>query len=55
MNLSAPTQIVFVIALIVAIVAVLVFLGTFSFGISSFWLMTAAYVIMVLGTLLKGL
>ena len=56
MNLSAPTQPVFLIAVILAILAVV---GTFVvipvISANAFWAMTAAFIILVLGNLLKGM
>ena len=55
MNLSAPTQIVFIIALIVAIIALLMFFGVITFiPISAFWVMTIAYVVLAGACLIKG-
>lgn len=55
MSLSAPTQVVFLISVIVAIVGLVVYFGVFSFGIPSFWIMTIAYIILLLGNVLKGM
>jgi len=56
MKLSAPSQIVFVISLLLAIVAVLLFLNVLHVsGVPSFWAMTAAYVVLFLGNLLRRL
>lgn len=55
MNLSAPTMIVFVISLVIAVLGLLAGLGIFSIiPISSFWLMTIAYAVLLAGNLLKG-
>lgn len=54
MSLSAPTMIIFVISLVVAIIGLIVALGAFAFPISGFWIMTIAYVILAGGCLLKG-
>lgn len=55
MNLSAPTMIVFVISLVIAALGLLAGLGIFSIlPISSFWLMTIAYAVLLAGNLLKG-
>ena len=55
MKLSAPTQVVFLIAVIVAIIALLMFLGVLAMiPVSSFWVMTIAFVILAGGCLLKG-
>lgn len=56
MYLSRPTQIVFIAAVALAILAVLVFLNILHFAaIPSFWIMTAAFVLLLLGNLVKGL
>lgn len=55
MNLSAPTKIVFIISLILAIVAILMFVGVLGMiPVPSFWVMTGAYVVLLAGCLLKG-
>lgn len=55
MKLSAPTQIVFIIAVVVAIIALLMFLGVLAMiPVPSFWVMTIAFVILAGGCLLKG-
>ncbi len=55
MNLSAPTQIVFIITVVIAVIALLMGLGVFSLGaISAFWIMTLAYVILAVACLLRG-
>ena len=56
MELSAPTRIVFIISVVVAIVALLGHLGVIPlFGIQSFLILGAAYVLLALANLLKGL
>lgn len=55
MRLSAPTQIVFFLALALAVVAFLGFFGVVAPIVTyAFWLMTAAWVLLTLGCLLKG-
>ena len=55
MKLSAPTTLVFIVALVVAIVAALQALGTLSvIPVASVWLMAAAYVVLAVGCLFKG-
>lgn len=55
MNLSAPTQVVFIIAVVVAIIALLMFLNVIAFiPIASFWVMTIAFVVLAVGCLFKG-
>jgi len=55
MKLSAPTMIVFLISLVIAILGLLSGLGIFSIGIATFWLLVIAYVILAAGCLLKGI
>ncbi|XSG81261.1 MAG: hypothetical protein ACPW61_09230 [Methyloligella sp. ZOD6] len=56
MNLSAPTQIVFFISLILAILAVVgVFVAIPFVSAYAFWVAVAAYVILALGNLLAGM
>ncbi|MCM2474919.1 hypothetical protein HGO38_15665 [Rhizobium sp. CG5] len=56
MYLSRPTQAVFVISIVLAVVALLIFLNILPFAaIPSFWIMTAAFVVLLLGNLVKGL
>ena len=55
MKLSAPTQIVFIISVIVAIVGVLMALGVLAvIPVASVWIMTLAFVILAAGCLMKG-
>lgn len=56
MRLSAPTQIVFLIAVIVAIIALLGIFHVLTFGpVAAFWIMTLAFVILLAGTIVTGL
>jgi hypothetical protein len=55
MKLNAPTTVVFVVALAIAIVAALQALGTLSIlPIAAVWLMAAAYAVLAVGCLFKG-
>jgi len=55
MSLSAPTQIVYIIALIIAIIALLMFFNVIAFiPVAAFWVMTLAYVILAVACLLRG-
>lgn len=55
MKLNAPTTIVFVIALVAAIIAALQALGTVSIiPMASVWLMGVAYAVLAVGCLIKG-
>lgn len=54
MKLSAPTQIVFLISLVIAVVGILAALAIIpSLPISAFWIVTTGYVVLALGCLLK--
>lgn len=55
MSLSAPTQIVFIIALVIAVIGLLVAFNVFSFGVSAFWIMTVAFGLLALANLIKGM
>ncbi len=55
MNLSAPTMIVFLISVVIAVLGALAALGVASFiPVPAVWIMAAAYVVLALGNLLKG-
>ncbi len=55
--LSAPTKIVFIIALVLAVLSLLPILGVVLpvIGIHSYWLLFAGFVVLVLGNVLNGL
>lgn len=56
MNLSAPTNIVFIISLVIAVLGILAGLGIFTvIPVSAFWLVTIGYVVLAAGCLLKGI
>lgn len=56
MRLSAPTIIVFLISIVIAILGVLAGLGIFAIiPISAFWLVTIAYVVLAVACLFKGI
>jgi len=57
MQLSAPTTVVFLIALILAIVSLLPVIGIALGGIGaySYWILFVGFVVLLLGNLLKGL
>ena len=56
MKLSAPTQPIFIISLVFAILGLLGFFGILApVATHSFWLMTIAYVVLLVGTLFKGM
>jgi hypothetical protein len=55
MKLSPPTTVVFIVALVIAIVAALQATGNLSIiPIASVWVMAAAYVVLAVGCLFKG-
>lgn len=56
MELSAPTQMVFIISAVLAVLALLGALSVISaLAPFAFWIMTAAFVVLALGAMLKGL
>jgi hypothetical protein len=57
MDLSAPTQPVFLIALIVGVLAIISLLGVAIPVVSAYamWLLMAAFVLLVLGNVLRNL
>ena len=55
MKLSAPTQIVFLISVVVAVIGLLAALRILSFvPVASVWIMLVAYIILTVGCVLKG-
>ena len=55
MNLGAPTQIVFIIATVIAIIALLMVFNAMAFvPLAAFWVMTIAFVILAAGCLFRG-
>ncbi|MEZ5723055.1 MAG: hypothetical protein R3D59_16815 [Paracoccaceae bacterium] len=55
MKLSAPTQPVFIISLILAVIGTLPLVGvSIPIGISAVWALALAYVVLLLGVLLKN-
>lgn len=55
MKLSAPTTLMFVLSLVVAILGVLVALGVLPFIlVGSVWIVAIGYVILAVGCLFKG-
>jgi len=55
MDISAPKTVTFVIAVIIAALAVLAALNVLSFiPIAAVWLMTIAFIVLAAGCLLKG-
>ena len=56
MNLNAPTQIVFIIAVVIAVIALIgYFVPTIAIiGVYSFWIMTVAFIVLAAGVLFRG-
>lgn len=55
MNLSAPTTVVFIISVVLALIAILIFLNVIAFAaVPSFWIMTLAFVVLAIGCMIKG-
>lgn len=55
MKLSAPTQIVFLISLVIAIIGILMALGVLAMiPVASVWVLLIAYIVLAAGCLLKG-
>lgn len=55
MRITKPSRSVFYISLILAVLALLLELGVVSLGVSAFWLMAIAYLILFLGVAMKSL
>jgi hypothetical protein len=54
-RLSAPTQVVFLISLIIAVIALIGFFVTIPFvSLYAFWIAIVAYVVLALGCVMKG-
>ncbi|WP_336065103.1 hypothetical protein [Nitratireductor rhodophyticola] len=55
MTLNAPSKLVFLLSLVIAVIALLAALNLLSFvPIPSFWIMTLAYLLLAGATILKG-
>jgi len=56
MELSAPTKIVFIIAVVLAVISLLPVIGIplGAFGAYSYWLLLVAFIMLAAGNLLKG-
>jgi predicted membrane channel-forming protein YqfA (hemolysin III family) len=55
MKLSAPTMLVFLISLVLAVLGVLAGLGILAvIPVPAFWLVTAGYAVLAIGCLFKG-
>lgn len=56
MDLSPPTNLAFIISVIIALIGVLAALGVVTFiPLASVWIVTIAFVLLALACLLKGL
>ena len=56
MALNAPTKLIFLLSLIIALVALAVALNVLSFvPLRAVWIMTVAYVVLAAGSVFKGL
>src|SRR5690606_1770157 len=56
MVLSAPTMVVFIISLVIAVIGILAALGTLAMiPLAAVWIVTIAYIVLALGVVLKGL
>lgn len=56
MELSAPTKIVFIIAIVLAVISLLPVIGISlgTLGAYSYWLLLVAFLVLVAGNVLKG-
>lgn len=55
MTLSAPTQVIFIISLVLAVLAVIGFFITIPFVTAyAFWIAIVAYIVLAAGCLMKG-
>ena len=55
MNPSAPTQLVFIISLVIALIGVLVALNVVTFiPIAAVWIVTIAFIVLAGGCLIRG-
>lgn len=56
MNLSAPTTLVFIISIVIAVLGILAGLGILAvIPVPAFWLVTIGYVVLAAGCLFKGI
>ena len=55
LKLTAPKEITWWIAVVIGVVGLLVNAGVFSLGVSAFWLVAIAFIILAIATLVKGL
>jgi len=57
MELSAPTKIVFIVAIVLAVISLLPIIGIAvgAIGAYSYWLLLVAFIVLAAGNLLKGI
>jgi threonine/homoserine/homoserine lactone efflux protein len=55
LNLSAPKEITWIVAVVAGVVGILQNMGAFSIGVSAFVLVAVGFVILAVATLVKGL
>ncbi len=56
MRLNAPTQNVFIISVVIAVIGLLMALGVLAMiPVASFWVMAVAYVVLAAACVLKGM
>ena len=55
MNLSAPTTIVFIISVVLAIISLVVQYGNMSLGFEAYYWALVAYIVLAAGAMFKGL
>ena len=56
MTLSAPTQLVYIIAVIVAIIGLVAYFGVIAaITVYAFWIMTVAFVVLAVACLMRGM
>lgn len=55
MNLSAPTQAVFIVSVVLVLLGVIGFFGVAPLGAYAFWLVLIGYIVLLVGVLAPGL
>jgi hypothetical protein len=58
MKLTPPKMLTWVIAFVLAVVGILMYIGTFTFAFLApytFWLVVVAYALLAIGTMFKGI
>ncbi len=55
MNLSAPTQLIFIISVVIALIGVLMALNVITFiPVAAVWIVTIAFIVLAGGCLIRG-